>query len=362
MSTAARSRRTHGNSRWNRYGIRAMLVLVCGTLACGPLSGRAAAQSSVALTLRGVPLYAPPGQTLLLELDYQKPASVAEKRLVFVVELRRASDDSLLVSAVNDNQSQGFAAPSGTVAVSLAIPSGAAGAAYLRACAAPWSLNRAVIEQFITYPTDGTHKYAWVSGYGVTQDLYYLGTLIARTNAERSTYCCGLTFEVFLVACNHYNTRQGHARIGSMDAAAMEKFRRLWYGSTDADKLAVRAITDYSLGIEITDREQAQEGDFVQFWRHSGSGHSVVFIRWVRNTAGAITGVRYWSTQTSTDGIGYQTESFGETTGMNPARFWIGRLRKPRDAADWEWALGTTDTRPATTQLSPQPSGWMLHE
>ena len=49
----------------------------------------------------------------------------------------------------------------------------------------------------------------------------------------------------------------------------------------------------------------------MQFWRHNGSGHCAVFLRWERDAAGAISGLHYWSTQKSTNGIGERTESFG---------------------------------------------------
>jgi hypothetical protein len=62
--------------------------------------------------------------------------------------------------------------------------------------------------------------------------------------------------------------------------------------------------------VRITKLADARAGDFVQIWRHRGTGHSVIFIDWVRK-GGRIQGLRYWSTQKSTQGIGYRTELFG---------------------------------------------------
>jgi hypothetical protein len=127
---------------------------------------------------------------------------------------------------------------------------------------------------------------------------------------------------------------------------------------TDAEKLAVRAIPQYGAGVEITDFEEAQEGDIVQFWRHSGSGHNPVFVNWVRNASNQITGVRYWATQTSTNGIGYLTESFGATSGLNSARFYIARAVKPRDQADYDWALGSADSQASPTAVTSGIAEW----
>ncbi len=305
------------------------------------------------------------GQTIAIPLTFQKTQAATEKRLVFILELHSATSDTLLASAVADNAGHGCSGNSGSVPLSLDIPSDASGNAWFIAYAAPWSLNRAIVETYKSYPTDGTYPYLWSGGgYGVTQNLYYLGTLIAPTNASHTTYCSGITFETFLTTFNSYNATYGHARIGTMAAADMQNFRKLWYGVTDAEKLSTRAIVDYGVGEEITDLEEVQEGDFVQIWRHSGSGHSFVFVEWIRDASQAIIGFRYWSSQSSTNGLGYGTEYFGDTTGVNRNRFWPARLRKPRDPADIEWALGQTDSRSRPILILPLPppeNGWMLH-
>ena len=61
----------------------------------------------------------------------------------------------------------------------------------------------------------------------------------------------------------------------------------------------------------MEDWDEAEAGDFVQLWRHSGSGHSCIFRAWVRDDDDEIVGLRYWSTQSSTDGIGERVERFG---------------------------------------------------
>jgi len=317
--------------------------------------------SGVALSFPDIPAEAAAEEELSLSLAYVKAATESEQRLVFLLEMRRLQDDAVLAQAVQDNSGSGYAIPSGTVSFSLSVPA-VEGPIYFAAQAVPWSLNRSVTAWYKTYPTDGTHRYFWTgSSYGVTQDVYYLGELIAPTDASHTTYCCGLTFETCVLAYEDYNTSHGHSTIGTMNVDDMRSFRRIWYGVTDAEKLCARAVTDYQLGEEINNFEEMQEGDFVQFWRRSGSGHSVIFVDWVRNATQEITGFDYWSSQSSTNGIGYNTEFFGDSSGVNRERFWAARLRKPRDAADAEWALGQADTREQPTVLRSGTPAWRFY-
>lgn len=46
------------------------------------------------------------------------------------------------------------------------------------------------------------------------------------------------------------------------------------------------------------------------FSRESQTGHTVVFINWLRDSGGRIIGVHYWSSQGSTNGIAYKNEYF----------------------------------------------------
>lgn len=60
---------------------------------------------------------------------------------------------------------------------------------------------------------------------------------------------------------------------------------------------------------QITNFEEARPGDFIDFSRENQTGHTVVLIDWVRDN-GKIVGLRYWSSQESTNGIDYKTEYF----------------------------------------------------
>ena len=333
--------------------------LTCAALLC--VAGVAGA--AVTVSLQGVPTSVAPGQSVTVGIQYVRPASEPEKRLIFIVELRQAGSGAVLARQVQDNANAGHTPAAGTVPVTLSVPANASGSSYFTAHAVPWSLNRAIVAHYKSYPTNGTFTYLWSGGgYGVTQNVYYLQTLICPKPSGNTTYCSGLAFETAILPFNAYNIQYGHARIGNITASQMETFRRIWYGVTDAEKLAARAIPEYGIGLEITDLEEAQEGDFVQFWRHNGSGHNPVFVNWVRNSSNQITGVRYWGSQLSSNGIGYATESFGTTSGINRNRFYLARIRKPRDQADLDWALGTASTLSTPTFIGVSSvDDWMRY-
>jgi hypothetical protein len=195
-------------------------------------------------------------------------------------------------------------------------------------------LNPFVLAVVKSYPADGTHTYYWPKGEadkgwkGCTKDLRYRGRLLARGDAKQRAYCCGLTFEVFLEAWMRWcKATKRKAVIKDFDLAAVRKLQAQWFGSA-ADKTCLRtALCDNGLGERIVEREAAQPGDFVQLWRSNGSGHSVVFLGWQRES-GQIVGIRYWSTQKRTNGIGTVVERFAtkELPGALADQTWICRV------------------------------------
>lgn len=169
-------------------------------------------------------------------------------------------------------------------------------------------LNHHVLEVLKDYPTDGTHPYHWPKDEpfdGVTRDLRYQGELIARAEAQavKRTYCCGLTFEVFIRACELYAKGRSY-RLDGLAVWGVKKLKADWFVATGLRGGPVDALVPKGLGMRVETIEEAQAGDFVQLWRESGSGHSVIFLERVDG------GIRYWSTQTVTNGIGERTEYF----------------------------------------------------
>ena len=198
------------------------------------------------------------------------------------------------------------------------------------------SFNDYVINVLEEYHCDGRYPYSWVSGYkGVTRDLYYNKTKIANANPDssHSTYCCGLTFEIYFRSIKRLNQDLGREEsINGMSASDFSHFISMWFVQNTLGDGPGIALDQYGLGDKIPDMKDVTKGDFVQIWRTGGSGHSVIFINWVINTAGDTTGMRYWSTQTSTNGANYNTEYFSGYGGsIDKTHTFYSRGHKPED-------------------------------
>ncbi len=190
-----------------------------------------------------------------------------------------------------------------------------------------------ILEQ---YPTDGTHPYKWVNTYtGVTRDLYYKGQRIAQANPDgsQSCYCCGLTFENFFRSIQLlFDDLDQTEDVNGMTFSDMKYFLYLWFvQSVNGDGPGI-AMETFGIGDRIENWENVKQGDYLQFWRTSGSGHSVIFIEWIDSPLGDKIGIRYWSTQGSTSGIDYNNEYFEDSGGnIDPDYVYFSRIRSPEN-------------------------------
>src|SRR5690606_21239996 len=111
-------------------------------------------------------------------------------------------------------------------------------------------------------------------------------------------------------------------------------FQKEWYGAVDApemrEKQCALAVGNLGIGHQVS-MDEAEPGDFAQLWRGRG-GHSVVFLGWILDEAGEKTGLKYRSSQTSTDGIGNNIEYFRDSKAgkgqVDPKRIYFARLGK----------------------------------
>jgi hypothetical protein len=138
------------------------------------------------------------------------------------------------------------------------------------------------------------------------------------------TYCSGFTFAVVMKAAD----ARGLLRDKSVDD--IRAFQKQWYGATKESGETQCAFAVERLGIgKLVAAEKARAGDFLQLWRTNKSGHSVVFLEWVKDGRQPI-GVRYRSTQMSTDGIGDRVEYFAGVPGhdgkVDRQRLYFARL------------------------------------
>lgn len=212
----------------------------------------------------------------------------------------------------------------------------------VQAIAVKSNLNNYVLKVIHTYDV-GKYPYLLNEDYehynGVTENIVYQGSLIAKANPDgsRSSHCVGLTYEVFFKAMQQRNKEAGISsnNFNNMSIDNMKDFMLTWYNAlgtpkSQGDQLA-GAIVKYGLGTRVTRLEDAEAGDFIDFSR-TQSGHTAVFINWLKDNEGNIVGFRYWSTQGSTNGIAYKQEYFiGNSQGnfkgtVNRNQLYIGRV------------------------------------
>lgn len=181
-------------------------------------------------------------------------------------------------------------------------------------------LNSYVLSIIKTYPIgSGNYPYLLNNDYenynGVTEDIYYKGELLLKAHPSGTKYshCSGITFEVFFKAMRKRNEELGKDLddINGMTKEELYDFIMTWYvanGPKSESNLAV-ALEKYGLGKRIANKLDLRPGDFIDFTRENNTGHSAVFINWIKE-GDRIIGLKYWSSQESTKGIGYKEEYF----------------------------------------------------
>jgi hypothetical protein len=187
------------------------------------------------------------------------------------------------------------------------------------------TFNDRVLSLVREYPAKSFGGYAWPAPpgtAGTTRDLAVGGDVIAK--ASTGNHCVGMTLEVFWRALDACPQR-------ALDLAAAQDFKRRWYVPVLGGRGPADALAAHHLGTQVA-LEDARPGDFMQAWnRDETFGHSMVFLGWQRDAAGRITGVRYWSSQPWTEGIGESEHSIGDD-GFDPSRIYIARAACPPSA------------------------------
>jgi len=181
-------------------------------------------------------------------------------------------------------------------------------------------LNQYVLDVIKTYQIgNGRYPYLLNNDYanynGVTSTLSYKGKVLlkAHSSGSRASHCVGITFEVFFKAMQERNRQMGISPddFNGMSWDNLFDLALNWFvasGSKSTNNI-VLAVEKYGVGKGINRLEDAQPGDFIDFNRVNGTGHTVVFMNWIME-GDRIIGFRYWSSQGSTGGINYKDEYF----------------------------------------------------
>jgi len=194
------------------------------------------------------------------------------------------------------------------------------------------SLNPYVLKIVDSYPLDGSYPYRckpmeYDLYNGVTQNLLYKGRVVAKAypNGTRCSYCCGLTFEILYRAMQFRNIQKGldPDDFNGMSFHDLFNLLQLWYIEGEMDS-PQKGIEYYGLGKRIDNWEEAKAGDFCDISRNNSTGHSIIFINWIRDKDKKIIGMRYFSSNSS--GVGYGREYFSDTGGK-VLRDWVRLAR-----------------------------------
>ncbi len=180
------------------------------------------------------------------------------------------------------------------------------------------TFNQYVLDIIDTYAIgEGKYPYLLNNDYanynGVTQTLTYQGKelLKAHPSGNRASHCVGITFEVFFRAMQQRNRDLGIPGddFNGMSYEDLFDFIMNWFAASGPKRnsnIAI-AVEKYGIGKRLYDLEDVKPGDFIDLNRQNGTGHTVVFINWIREQ-NRIIGLRYWSSQPSTGGISYNKE------------------------------------------------------
>lgn len=163
--------------------------------------------------------------------------------------------------------------------------------------------------------------YKW-SSTGVPKSIFFKNTEILKKSNE-GTFCSGYTFMVA------FDALLESKKIDHLDVDDIKWLQRNWYGTNaeSAETQCLFSLEKLGLGMPVLHAE-AEPGDFVQFWRNNKSGHSVIFLDWIKDSSGKIIGIKYRSTQKSTNGIGDRTETIGiGDKDIDIKRIYIARLK-----------------------------------
>ncbi len=182
-------------------------------------------------------------------------------------------------------------------------------------------LNGDIVELAGAYEGGG---YRW-KGSGTPRRLVFQNHTILEKSPV-GTYCSGYTFTVAFEVLEKYQLLDG------LTHDEVKQLQMMWYGATEqsAETQCQYALEQLQLGTSIP-FEDAGSGDFVQFWRNDGSGHSAIFREWIVDDAGRHLGLNYRSSQKITNGIGNREEYWGENQKqINIDRIYFARIQSKK--------------------------------
>ena len=221
----------------------------------------------------------------------------------------------------------------------------------------PRGFNRYVIRalnDWTLYPKNGRYPYCWrdcPASVGMIHDTSYLGEV--RWQGDGHCVCTGHTLEIFLDAYRRWQAEAGvptETPFGALTRDTLRsEFYKYWqgYGVTESASCA-DALEAVGIGYNLYPEQwsEAVPGDFVNISRTNGTGHAVIFIRWITDEERRIVGLRYYGCNREGDshpdpddpanqtvsGPSFKSERFDGWGGtLIPSYFFLGRVLDPGD-------------------------------
>lgn len=188
-------------------------------------------------------------------------------------------------------------------------------------------LNTHVMAVIERIPADGRYPYAWdrqAHTDGVMAPVAWGDATLASPDGA-GVHCSGVTFEVYVRALQR--------ALGSPApdlAPHLQAMKDTWYVRTNTERGPVDALVEAGLATPVTRLEDLQPGDFLQFWRNNGNGHSAVFTGFRTTRSGALRSLVFWSAQSSSGGVGRRYVSVGHSDAqITPGRWYAARAVVP---------------------------------
>ncbi|MFZ4580100.1 MAG: hypothetical protein ACOYOB_17075 [Myxococcota bacterium] len=189
------------------------------------------------------------------------------------------------------------------------------------------AFNKLILQTIDEMPNESSGGYVWPAPRaldGTTRDLWLGKVRVARAGV--GTHCVGATFEAFWRSVEKL---PGGAKGVGLDARRAESLKREWFVPRREARGMADALPRLGLGRRILDWDDARPGDFVQMWgdgRPRSWGHAAVFLGWIRDRAGTVVAMRFWSSQVWTEGIGTGAIALGKQLGdADPDRVYLVR-------------------------------------
>lgn len=201
--------------------------------------------------------------------------------------------------------------------------------------------------------------YKWGGNTGVPMDIIFKGKTILGKGTNGKTHCSGFTFWTLINAADRLGL------LKDKTPSQIQKLQKECFGGGEKGsdiwwKQGQEATKNLGIGFPVEFKD-AKPGDFAQIWRKDGSGHSVIFIDWIKEGDNTV-GIKYRGSQPSTDGVGDRIEYTKGDKGIDLSHVYLWRLNPGNSSQDGTVTNLLIDTGTSITQMGGEDSSKIYKE